>query len=247
MALSKTWAAGVMAATTMVAGQEKAHARFDLPSTPPSINRESDKDHIPTLMLKLYDINQKKYDETLGMSNVQPKQVDDKTKIVIYDEITDEAKRKECCREFGVDEKQVKKITIKGDAVVKNYYFSSGQGDDGRDKIIATAAATLFEARPPAIAKQPVIDRTVRTFSTVHLPGEQKVIFGYKEVHPAEKKAAKWNVISVKYNREKHVFTTVHTDKKTSEEKELGTHSLKEVEQRSQLVPRAAGSSPGRP
>lgn len=249
MALSKTWAAGVMAASTIVAGQDKmAHAGFDLPSTPPSINRENDKDRIPTLMLKMYDINQKRYDEALGINNVQPKQPDNKAKIVIYDEITDAAKRTECCREYGIDDKSVKKIIIKGDALVKDYYFISGQDAEGKDKIYATATTTLFEAKPPAVvAKQPVIDRTVRTFSTVHLPTEQKVVFSYKEAQPAEKKPAKWNVISVKYDNEKHVFTAVHTDKKTAEEKDFGTHSLAEVEQRARLIPRAAGMGPGRP
>jgi predicted GNAT family acetyltransferase len=237
MVISKRTAAGFVVATAAALAPTGLMAQLP-PPTPPSINCRSEKDRIPTLMLKLYDIHREQYSKLLGMDDVKPIEVMNTDKTEIDAEITKAPEVQQTCKDFGVEEKKVKKITVKGDRVVNTYYFL-----DESSGVVASATTTRYAHTDPEKNKD---SKLSRQFWTLHVPSEQKVVFGYRETKPAEK-PQKSNAITVEYQPAKNVFSTKHVDIKAAVTKDLAMHPVSVVEQQTAVaLPPAKVMAPGK-
>ncbi len=197
-----------------------------IPPVPPSINSRSDRDRIPTLMMKLYDIHRDEYNKVLGLEDVTPKKMlhTDKTEIDV--DITKTDAITKACKDYGVSDKDIKHISVKGNGTLTTLYFMNN-----KDEVQATTTTTKYEHKDPEHNKDSKLERV---FWTTHVQEAKKVIFGYKEGHVD--KPVKANVIAVEYDPKSQVFSTKHEDKKTSTVKDLGNHPLAMVEQQNILT-----------
>lgn len=237
MVISKKTAAGFVVATAATLAPTGLFAQVP-PPVPPSINCRSEKDRIPTLMLKLYDIHREQYNKLLGMDDVKPVEGMNTDKVEIDAEINKAPEVQQTCKDFGVKEKNVKKITVKGDRIVNTYYFL-----DDKDAVLASATTTRYEHNDPEKNKDTKLSRQ---FWTLHIPSEQKVMFGYSEAKALEK-PQKSNVIAVEFQQAKNVFSTKHLDIKADVSKELAMHPVSVVEQQTAVnPPPAKGMSTGK-
>lgn len=229
----KPLATSFVAATSMLAGEPPA--KPSPPLIPPALSANRQRDRILGLMLKLYDTHREDYEKALGMVNVHPKQKFHTEKTEIHAALTDEAEIKEVCAAMRVPASRVKKVLVKGDGLVTDYHFLTEKGE-----VYATAASMPFvDERTPADRKM-----TARgIFWTAYVPGEKRLLFGYKEQHAADGSLAKSNVIEIRHDPSKRLFSTAHINGTTSVTTPLGDHSLAEVEQNSGSK---NGSSPAR-
>src|SRR5688572_1346758 len=108
MGSQRKWAASLMMASVLSGGGSMIQA-IPIPPGVVRTAKDAGRAPIPDLLLGLYEIQQEKYDKLLGIQDMAPVEPNPTDKIEIFDIITDEPKRKRCCRELGVDPARVKK------------------------------------------------------------------------------------------------------------------------------------------